>query len=117
MRPFDQIYRVDGEPMIVPDAQVEITETDLDSEASGRDESGFMHRTVLRHGVRTWVFTYAVLTGQELMYLRSLFQGKDSFDFTYEDGTCQAYCSKREVRLWDRTRGVYKALRFTIIEC
>lgn len=103
--------------MLTPDAEVELSWQDLDSESAGRDESGFMHRAVLRRGVRTWGFTYGVLTAQELCYLRELFAGKDTFTFESEGESCTAYCAKGEVRLFDRTRGVYKGMKFNIIEC
>lgn len=117
MRAFDPIYTVDDSPMLTPDAGVEITENDLDSQAAGRDAAGYMHRRLLRSGVRTWSFTYSLLTADELAYLRSLFAGKATFRFGCETGETEAYCAKREVTLWDRTKGIYKALRFTVVEC
>lgn len=117
MREFDPIYTVDGQPMLAPDAGVELTESDLDSQAAGRDAAGYMHRALLRSGVRTWSFTYSLLTGEELSYLRALFAGKATFRFGCETGQVEAYCAKREVTLYDRSRGLYKGLKFTVIEC
>ena len=117
MRAFDSLYTVDGQPVLTPDAGVEITENDLDSQAAGRDMAGFMHRRLLRSGVRTWSFTYSLLTEEELTYLRSLFAGKATFRFGCEGGEAEAYCAKRDVTLYDRSRGIYKALRFTVVEC
>ena len=65
----------------------------------------------------TWDFTYGVLTAEEFRYLQSLFSGKDTFRFRDGDSETQAYCAKSSVRLWDRTRGIYRDLRFTVIEC
>ena len=117
MRALDPVFTVDGIPMLTPDGAVEISWQDLDSDAAGRDESGFLHRAVLRRGVRTWGFTYGVLTSGERAYLQSLFEGKDTFTFTSDEGTCTAYCARGEVRLWNRTKGVYKGMKFNIIEC
>lgn len=117
MRAFDDHFKVDGQPLPVPDGPVEISWQDLDSEAAGRDESGFLHRAVLRRGVRTWGFTYGVLTAPEREYLRSLFDGKDTFTFESEEGQCTAYCARGETRLWNARLGIYRATKFNIIEC
>ena len=117
MRPFDSKFLVDGQPLLVPDGPVELSWQDLDSDAAGRDESGYLHRAVLRQGVRTWGFTYGVLTQQERAYLLSLFDGKATFTFTSDDGSCTAYCARGEAQLWNRPLGLYKAMKFNIIEC
>ena len=59
----------------------------------------------------------ASCTAEELTYLRSLFAGKATFRFGCEGGSAEAYCAKREVTLYDRTKGIYKALKFTVVEC
>lgn len=117
MRALDTLYAVDGLALPVPDAEVELSFSDLDSGAAGRDESGYMHRAVLRHRVRTWGFTYSLLTAEELAYLESLFADKATFTFTCETGDVTCYCAKQEVRLCDRSRGIYKGMKFNIIEC
>lgn len=121
-REFSHRFRIDGQKMPDPDS-VEITENDLDSECSGRDEAGFLRRVVLREGVRTWSFTYAFLSYDEYLYLRRLFQGKPVFQFTHdfydngEEETVQAYCAKRSVVLRDPINKQYKNLKFNIVEC
>lgn len=122
MRNYDYDYQIDKNPMLVPDAGVEINFSDLDGEDSGRDEAGFMHRTVLRERVRTWSFSYAVLTAEEYRYLDSLFRGRSTFTFAFRglDGhpeECQAYCSKGSITLYNRRQGLYKNMKFNIIEC
>lgn len=117
MRSFDTVYLIDGSPMLVPDAGVEISLSDLDGEGSGRDAAGFLHRRVLRTGMRTWGFTYGVLTAEELNYMQDLFANKSSFAFTCERGTVTAYCDRQDVTLFDRSRGLYKAFKFAITEC
>lgn len=115
-------YQIDGQPLLVPDADVQISASDLDAEDSGRDESGFMHRLVVRERVRSWSFSYAVLNRLDYRYLESLFAGKPDFVFKYRglDGqpaTTRAYCSKSSITLHDARRGIYKNYKFNIIEC
>ena len=117
MRSFDEVFLVDGSPILTPDEGVELRFQDLDAASAGRDEGGFMHRFVVRSRVRSWSFTYSLLTGEELAYLRSLFAGKATFRFAFDGGETTAYCSGEEVRLYDRNRGVYKGLKFDVIEC
>lgn len=121
MKYFDE-FKVDGAPLLVPDAGVNITKTDLDSAESGRDESGVMHRFVVRHRVKTWEFNYSALTKEEYLYMESLFDGKTDFDFTYltPDGVaavCRAYCSNSSISYFNAATGLYKNLKFSIIEC
>ena len=115
-------FLVDGNPLLWPDMNVNVTESDLDSEASGRDEMGNMHRIVLRSGVKTWEFVYTVLDAEDYLYIQSLFKGKAEFDFSYRnpDGSVsvtKAYSSKRSITLRDYATGDYKNLKFSIIEC
>ena len=115
-------FFVDGRPLPDPDVDVNVTENDLDGEDSGRDEAGFMHRQVLRFGVKTWEFVYAVLDAEDYLYIQSLLQGKAEFKFTYKtsDGssaTTRAYSSKRSITLRNYATGEYKNLKFNIIEC
>lgn len=121
-RKFCYEYTVDGRPLLAPDMNVNITENDLDSNASGRDEMGNMHRIILRSGVKTWEFVYTVLDAEDYLYLQSLFKGKADFDFAYRnpDGSVsktKAYSSKRSITLRDYATGGYKNLKFNIIEC
>ena len=115
-------YLIDGDPLLAPDMNVNITENDLDSPASGRDEAGYMHRIIIRSGVKTWEFVYAVLDAEDYAYIQSLFKGKANFKFSYRasDGsveTTTAYSSKRSITLRDYATGEYKNLKFNIIEC
>lgn len=121
IRAYDTAYKVDGKSLLSPDAGVEISSSDLDSSDSGRDESGAMHRFVVREKVRTFGFSYAVLDSEDYAYLMGLFSGKSTFTFTFpENGaakTCAAYCSKASVVLHSSRTGLYKNLKFNIIEC
>lgn len=121
-RNFCYEYLVDGNPLLAPDMNVNITENDLDCESSGRDQAGFMHRFIIRSGIKTFEFVYAVLDAEDYTYIQSLFNGKADFEFTYRnsDGsvtTTRAYSSKRSITLRNYATGEYKNLKFNIIEC
>lgn len=119
---FFEGFQIDGMPLLAPDADVQVTQTDLDASDAGRDESGVMHRQLIRRRVKTWGFHYTALTAEELAYLESLFAGKAEFTFTYTgfDGktaSCTAYCSKDSISYHNAKTGLYKNYQFTVIEC
>lgn len=122
MRQYDNDFLIDGRPILLPDAGVQINLEDLDSSESGRDESGVMHRVVLREKVRKYSLPYATLSTDEYMYLLSLFAGKPTFEVEKRepDGTIvtfPAYCSKVGISLYNKRMGLYKNLTLNIIEC
>ena len=78
MRPYDNEFLIDGQPVLVPDEGVQINLEDLDSSESGRDESGVMHRIVVREKVRKYSLPYGLITKEEYTYMMSLFV-KDIF--------------------------------------
>ena len=122
MRSLFDDYKVDGAPLLTPDQDVEISRADIDSDESGRDESGFMHRIILRERVKTWKFSYAFLDSEDYKYIVALFTGKSTFKFSYkdEDGNsaeCVAYCSNDSITYKSARTGQYANLSFTIIEC
>lgn len=122
MRKYDNDFLIDGRPILLPDEGVQISLEDLDSSESGRDESGVMHRIVLREKVRKYSLPYGRLTKEEYMYLLSLFAGKPTFKVEKRepDGqtvTFAAYCSKVGISLYNKCTGLYKNLTLNIIEC
>lgn len=122
MRKFYDDFLIDDKPILVPDAGVELKLTDLDAQDSGRDESGVMHRIVLRKGVRTWEFAYSALTVEEYRYMLSLFENKAQFKVRFrnvfgKEACAYAYNSNHSILLYDLRRGICKNLKFTIIEC
>lgn len=122
MRKYYFDLLIDGQPVLVPDAELSISYEDLDSEESGRDESGFMHRIVLREGVKKMPVSYANLSRDEYRYMESLFKGKPEFrvDCRDENGSplsFVAYRSKHSVSIFNAKTGSYKNYSFTIIEC
>lgn len=123
IRVYDNFFAVNGAAMLTPDAEMNVSESDLDEEDSGRDESMYMHRFVARQKVKTWPFSYALLDGQDLAYMKSLFAGNPTFTFSYEENgqrwTTTAYCSKMSYKICrgPNSMGLYKDLKFNVIEC
>lgn len=119
---FYEDYQIDGVPLLIPDADVSVSRSDLESGDSGRDESGVMHRIVMRQRVNTWSFSYAVLTAEEYRYMEALLAGKPEFTFTYPDAdgtvkSCQAYCAADSITYHNAKLGLYKNYKFDIIQC
>lgn len=108
---------INDKPLPVPDADVVITENDLDSEDTGRDESGYMHRLVLREKVKTWEFSYAVLSSEDYEYIKSLIAGKSTFPVNFWGCETTAYCSNTSAALRNAVTGDYRDFTLKIIEC
>lgn len=123
MRRKTDLFLIDGVAMLVPDENMEITVEDIDAPDSGRDESGLMHRFVVRQGVGKWNFSYSCLTGEEYAYMESLFSGKAAFRFTYPDcisgerKTVTAYRSKHGIIWQSAATGQFRNYSFSIIGC
>lgn len=119
-----EFYKIDGMALPAPDADPEFTFTDLDASDSGRDESGVMHRIVVREKVGTWSFCYSHLTDADYRYIVGLFAGKATFAFTHpkpgssaetEVSTC--YCSNYGISWRNARTGTWRNLKFNIIQC
>ena len=115
-------FRVAGKPLLIPDEDVTVQAADLQSNDSGRDESGVLHRIVLRRRVRTWSFSYAHLSAEEYQYMESVFAGLDQFEFEFPnpDGTpgkCLAYCANTGIAVRNLRTGKYRNYTFSITEC
>ena len=123
MNGLTELYKIAGQPMLAPDADVVMQLTDLDSSDAGRDESGYMHRFVVRNKVGTWEFSYAHLTAAEYAYMLSILPAAGTFVFTYPApvtgaaAQCQAYLSNYGIVWHNQKTGHYKNLKFSIIEC
>lgn len=124
MRQKVEFYQVDGQPMPAPDAEPEFSFADLDASDSGRDESGVMHRIVVREKVGTWSFSYAYLSDEDLAYLRNLFAGKAQFTFTHPvfgnsnaTESCTAYMSQCSAVWKNQRTGLWRNFKFNIIQC
>lgn len=117
-------FLINGKPMLVPDAEVSFNYEDLDSSDSGRDQSGFMHRVVIRYKVPSWSFKFAALTDEELRYLESLFPEEPTFQFTHPSRldssvleTTECYRSKFGITWQNAATGLWSGCSFNIIEC
>ena len=124
MRAKTDLFKINGIPMLVPDAEVTISFSDLDAADSGRDEAGFMHRIVMRYKVGSWKFTYSHLTEEEKQYMESLFPDTASFQFQHpsrrnsgvmEETLC--YRSKYDISWKNAKTGLWSGYGFSIIEC
>lgn len=124
MRAKTERFQINGVPMLAPDAEVAVSYEDLDAADSGRDESGFMHRIVVRYKVGSWKFEYAHLTEEEKQYMESLFPDAGSFQFTHpsrqnaavaEQTLC--YRSKYGISWKNARTGLWSGYSFSIIEC
>lgn len=119
-----ELYKIDGKPMIAPDADVKMSFEDLDGAQSGRDEAGFMHRILVRKKVGVWEFSYSHLTRQEYGYMMSILPTGGSFRFTHpgrQDSSLpevtQAYISKYGIAWHSARTDTYRNLTFSVIEC
>ena len=123
MNSLTTLFQINGKPMPAPDRDVELSFQDVDASDAGRDEAGFMHRSVVRRKIGVWGFHYSHLTQQEYAYLCSLLPQGGSFRFTCPgmDGsgsrTVTAYLSNFGI-LWHSAKtNTYRNLKFNIIEC
>ena len=124
MRATTQLFQVNGKPMLAPDAEVVVSYSDLDASDAGRDESGFMHRIVVRHKVGSWKFSYSHLTEEEKRYMENLFSDAATFQFRHpsrldadvaEETLC--YRSKYDISWKNARTGLWSGYSFSIIEC
>lgn len=113
---------IDGKPILTPDSDMQIELNDLEHSDSGRDESGYTHRLVLRRDMKTVTPNYTVLTLEEYAYMESLFQGKDTVLVTYtglngRKAVFEAYRLKHSIVIHDAKKGIVKNYKFNLIEC
>ena len=123
-RSYTNIFRINGQPMFAPDEDVGVSYADLDADDSGRDESGYMHRIVVRYKLGTWSFEYSSITEEEKRYMEELFGDKPDFDFTHPDRlnarkevTTKAYRSKYGISWRNARTGEWRNYKFNIVEC
>ena len=119
-----ELFLIDGKPMLLPDENMELSFEDLDSASAGRDESGVMHRIMVRQKVGKWGFVYSRLTQEEYAYMEGLFQGKASFQFTFpsledrgKSKTVTAYRASHGISWRNAKTGEFCSYKFSIIEC
>lgn len=124
MRPTTNLFKINDKPMLVPDEEVGVNYEDLDASDSGRDQSGVMHRVVVRYKVPSWSFSYSHLTEEEKRYMESLFADEPTFKFTHPgrldaaeavETTC--YRSKYGISWKNASTGLWSGYAFNIISC
>ena len=124
MRNVTNLFLIDGQPMLAPDENMRISVADVEASDSGRDESGFFHRFAVRQGVGSWDFTYGSLTTEEYAYMERLFEGKETFRFTYPD--CAGGGAPKEITAYRREHGIlwqsaktglFRNYQFAVVAC
>lgn len=120
---YDQLL-INGKPMFAPDADVDFSYEDLDDSDSGRDESGYMHRIVVRHKVMSGSFIFSNISQEDYMYMESLFPDAPTFEFTRPSRkdpnvlvTSTCYRSKYGISWRNARTGQWRNYKFNIIEC
>lgn len=124
MRSKTDLFKINGVPMLAPDADFSASYEDLDSADAGRDESGVMHRSVVRYKVGSWNFSYSYLTDDEKQYMENLFPNAATFQFTHPSRldasvpeTHKCYRSKYGISWKNATTGTWSGYSFNIIQC
>ena len=124
MRSVTDAFLINGKPMLAPDTEVTVSYEDIDGADAGRDQAGFLHRSLLRSKVPSWNFSYTWLTEEEKRYMESLFGDAATFTFTHPsrlDGAAreqtQCYRSKYGISWKSQRTGLWGGYSFTVIAC
>lgn len=124
MRVKSELFTVNGQPLFAPDEGVEMSFEDLDSEDSGRTESGEMFRIVVRYKVGTWGFEYSSITGAEMSEQENIFPDAPDFVFGHPGRKnpdvqefTRCYRSKYGISYQSARDKQFKNYKFNIIEC
>lgn len=120
---FDRL-KINGKPMFAPDADIDFSYEDLDDSNSGRDESGVMHRIVVRYKVMSGSFAFSNISDADYQRMESLFPDEPDFQFTCpdrtdfsKDVTLTCYRSKYGITWHNARTGQMRNYKFNIIEC
>lgn len=124
MRAKTELFQINGLPMLAPDEEVAVSYEDLDDYDSGRDEAGFMRRSVVRYKVGSWKFSYSHLTEEEKQYMESIFPDAPSFQFRHPSRknaevseVTRCYRSNYGIFWKNAVTGLWSGYGFTVIEC
>ena len=124
MRALTELFTVNGQPMLAPDGEVEVSYEDLDASDAGRDEAGYMHRIPVRQKVASWRFSYEWITEAEKQYMEGLFGNGATFTFGHPDRLdagvqvqSECYRSKYTIQWRNARTGLWCGYGFTVIEC
>lgn len=118
------LFKINGKPMFAPDADIDFSYEDLDSEDTGRDEIGYMHRIVVRYKVMSGSFEFSHISESDMRYMESLFPDEPDFEFTRPSRlnsdipvTTRCYRSKYGISWRNAKTGQWRNYKFNIIEC
>lgn len=118
------LFKINGKPMFAPDADIDFSYEDLDSEDTGRDEIGYMHRIVVRYKVMSGSFEFSHISEADMRYMESLFPDEPDFEFTRPSRlnsdipvTTRCYRSKYGISWRNAKTGQWRNYKFNIIEC
>lgn len=124
MRSVTEFFKINGQPMLAPDEDVSVSYEDIDGADAGRDQAGFMHRSMLRSKVPSWNFTYSGLTEEEKRYMEGLFGDEATFILTHPSrqdaavlAETQCYRSKYTICWKNAKSGLWSNYGFTVIAC
>lgn len=113
MRAITELFTINGQGILVPDAPVTVKYADVEGE-SARDRSGMLHRTVLRR-VKSWTFSYERLSQEERAYMLKLLT-PGAFPFQSPDGESLCCCKGHSMDFADAQTGLWRGFRFTVEE-
>lgn len=120
---FDRL-KINGVPMFAPDADIDFSYEDLDDSDSGRDESGVLHRIVVRYKVMSGSFEFSHISDADYAYMERLFPDEPYFEFTCpdrkdfsKDVTLTCYRSKYGISWHNAKTGEMRNYKFNIIQC
>ena len=122
MRPKTELFTVNGQPLLAPDAEVAVSYSDIDASDAGRDQDGVLHRNVVRYKVAAWSFQYSHLTEAEKRYMEGLFPAEATFVFGHPDRidaetTAYTTCYRAKYGIsWRDSRGHWSGYNFQIVE-
>ena len=126
-REYTDDFQINGTPLPMPDADggVSFDYQDADAPDTGRDEAGVMHRSRVRHKMGKWTFSYKALLKEDYMYLMQIFDDDEgeTFSFTHptmadpdETEETECYCNSVQAGWYSKVLGIYKDVKFSIIE-
>lgn len=112
-------WAVNGTPIYVPSAEIEIEHTNVAGSSSGRTEDGVMHIDWVRRDLRKVKLKYKAMSEDELQFMIGLMQGNE-FTFTFMDQgqvqTMQAYSSECSYTYYSQALGIYTGFSINAIE-
>ena len=123
MRVQSDIFKVNNVSMFAPDEDIDMSYEDIDSADTGRDETGTMHRIVVRYKVGKWSFNYKTIDEDDFIAMEDLFPDEGTFMFTHPSRrdpntpeTTECYRSKYSITWKNARKHIWRNYKFNIIE-